>query len=169
MKEGEIVNRVAKSPLITLDLEELYPKGSRIGLDISQWLDEGLILREKPFRESLKAENWEAYTDAMIHVYCSTDAVVPAWAYMLISSYLKPFAKKVVVGSAEVLETVLFQEAISRIDVEEYRNKPVIIKGCSHLPVPDSAYVMALSRIQEVARSIQYGEACSSVPLFKKR
>ena len=169
MKEGEIVNRVAKSPLITLDLEAHYPKGPRIGLDISQWLDEGLILREKPFRESLKAENWEAYQDAMIHLYCSTDAVVPAWAYMLITSYLKPYARNVVVGSADVLETVLFQEVISGLDLEEYRNKPVIIKGCSHLPVPDSAYVMALARIQEVARSIQYGEACSSVPLFKKR
>lgn len=166
--EGEIVNRVAKSPIKTLDLEAHYPKGPRVGLDISQWLEEGLILREKPFREALKAEDWEAYTGARIHLYCSTDAVVPAWAYMLITSHLQPFAGTVVVGSAELLETVLFQEAIKAIDPEEYRDKPVIIKGCSHLPVPTSAYVMALSHIREAARSIQYGEACSAVPLFKK-
>ena len=166
--EGEIVNRVAKSPLITLDLEAYYPKGPRTGTEISQWLEEGLILREKPFRDALIAENWEPYQGAMVHLYCSTDAIVPAWAYMLITSYLNPYAKKVVVGTASLLETVLFQEALAEIDIEAYRDKPVIIKGCSHLPVPNTAYITALSRIQDVARSIQYGEACSSVPLYKK-
>ncbi len=169
MAEGEIVNRVANSPLITLDLETYYPKGRRAGIDISQWLEEGLLLREKPFREALKNEDWEKHSGSFIHLYCSTDAIVPAWAYLLITSYLQPFASQVVVGSSELLETVLFQEAIAGIDPEEYRDKPVIIKGCSHLPVPNSAYVMALSRIQEVARSVQYGEACSSVPLYKNR
>lgn len=168
MAEGEIVNRVAKSPLITLDLESYYPKGPREGIDISQWLEEGLLLREKPFRDALKAEDWEKFKGAFVYLFCSTDAIVPAWAYMLITSHLQPYAARTVVGSKDLLETVLFQEAIAGIDPEEFRDKPVIIKGCSHLPVPNTAYVMALTHIQEVARSIQYGEACSSVPLFKK-
>ena len=167
--EGEIVNRVAKSSLKTLDLEALYPSGPRISLDISDWLEEGLILREKAFRDALARENWENYEGSFVALHCSTDAIVPAWAYLLISSYLQPFAHKIVVGSQTLLETVLFQEALAEIDLEEYRDKPIIIKGCSHLPVPPSAYLMALDRIREIARSVQYGEACSSVPIFRRK
>ena len=167
--EGEIVNRVAKSPLLTLDLEEFYPKGGRFGIDLSQWLEEGLILREQPFRDSLKAHDWESYREGYVYLYCSTDAIVPAWAYMLIGSHLKGIAREVVVGSRELLETLLFRKGLKTMDLEAYRGRPVIIKGCSNLPVPSSAYVWALQRVQEVARSVMYGEACSAVPLFKKK
>jgi hypothetical protein len=166
--EKEIVNRVSKSPLVTLDLEEYYPKGERFGIDMSQWLEEGLILREKEFRESLKAHDWETYRDAYIYLYCSTDAIVPAWAYMLIGSYLQEVAGEVVVGPREQLETVVFRKRLEELDTEAYRDRPVIIKGCSNLPVPPSAYLWALQDIQKVARSVMYGEACSAVPLFKK-
>ena len=167
--EGEIVNRVAKSPLITLDLEEFYPKGERFGIDLSQWLEEGLILREQKFRDALKAYAWETYTEGYVYLYCSTDAIVPAWAFMLIGSYLQGIAREVVVGSREVLETLLFRKGLKTMDLEAYRDRPVIIKGCSNLPVPSSAYVWALQKVQEVARSVMYGEACSAVPLFKKK
>jgi hypothetical protein len=166
--EKEIVNRVSKSPLVTLDLEDYYPIGKRYGIDLSQWLEEGLILREKEFRDSLKTHEWETYRDAYIYLYCSTDAIVPAWAYMLIGSYLQGVAGEVVVGSREQLETVVFRKRLEALDTEAYRDRPVIIKGCNNLPVPPSAYLWALQDIQKVARSVMYGEACSAVPLFKK-
>lgn len=166
--EGKIVNRVANSKLLTLDLEELYPRGDRYVIDICQWLEEGFILREKPFRQSLKEHPWDTYKKGYVALYCSSDAIIPAWAYMLISSYLNPLAKRVVVGSPEVLETLLFRECLEDLDLEPFRNRPVIIKGCSELPVPPSAYVWALQRLQEVAKSVMYGEACSSVPIYKK-
>jgi len=166
--EGEIVNRVAKSPLITLDLEDWYTPGPRFGIDISQWLEEGLILREKNFREALAAHDWEAYRNGYAALFCSSEAIIPAWAYMLIGTYLKPIARRVVVGTPEMMETLLFREQLENLDLEPYRDRPVIIKGCSKLPVPPSAYVWALERVQEVAKSVMYGEACSSVPLYRK-
>jgi hypothetical protein len=167
MKE-EIVNRVAGSKLLTLDLEELYPRGQRFRVDLSQWLEEGLILREKEFRNALKAHDWETYRDGFVALSCSSDAIVPAWAYMLSGSNLKPVARKVVVGSSEAMETLLFNECLEKLDLEPYRDRPVVIKGCSKLPVPLSAYLWALQRLQDVARSVMFGEACSAVPLFKK-
>ncbi|MDG1571367.1 DUF2480 family protein [Robiginitalea sp. M366] len=167
--EGEIVNRVAQSSLRTLDLEELYPQGPRHGLDISPWLDQGIILREQPFREAVKAHDWAAYQDAFVYLYCSSDAIVPTWAYMLISTHLAPVARKVVVGSRELLESVIFSETLAAMDVEPFRDKPVIIKGCSHLPVPPTAYTQAVDRLLGVARTIQFGEACSSVPLYRRK
>ncbi|MDM9629999.1 DUF2480 family protein [Robiginitalea aurantiaca] len=166
--EKEIVNRVAKSKLTTLDLETFYPRGPRFEIDLSQWLDEGLILRETPFRNALKEHQWESYKDGYVAVHCSTDAIVPVWAYMLAGNYLKGIARETVVGSLEVLETILFREALSTIDLESLKDRPVIIKGCSNVPVPASAYVWAIQRIQEVAKSVMFGEACSSVPLFKR-
>ena len=167
--EGEIVNRVANSQLITLDLENWYTPGPRFGIDISQWLEEGLILREKIFREALAAHAWEQYQDGYVALYCSSDAIIPAWAYMLIGTYLKPVARQVVVGTPEMMETLLFRESLENLDLEPFRDRPVIIKGCSKLPVPPSAYLWALERVQEVARTVMYGEACSSVPLYRKR
>ena len=167
--EGEIVNRVSQSKLVTLDLEEIYPKGERFHIDVSQWLEEGFILREKDFREALKSHDWTAYRDGFISMACSTDAIVPVWAYMLLGSYLEGIAQRVVVGSPEFLETLLFREALEGLDLEPYKDVPVVIKGCSHLPVPESAYVWAQQQVQQVARSVMYGEACSAVPLFKKK
>lgn len=165
----EIVNRVAQSKLITFNLEDYYPKGERKVLDIKDWLYEGFILREKEFRSYVDEHDWSTYQDAYVALQCSSDAIVPSWAFMLIASKLQPYAKKVVQGSLENLETVLYQSILENLDVTEFMDKPVIIKGCSNKPVPENAYIMAVARIQEVAKSVMYGEACSSVPLYKKR
>jgi hypothetical protein len=164
----EIVNRVAKSPLVTVNLEDWYVPGPRFSIDLGQWLEEGLILREKPFREALAIHPWDTYKNGYVALQAPTDVVIPIWAYMLLGSYLKPIAKQVVVGSLERLETVLFQEHFSSVDLGLYENRPVIIKGCSRYPVPLSAYVWAIQKIQTVAKSVMFGEACSSVPLFRK-
>ena len=164
----EIVNRVANSKLVTFDLEDFYPKGERVLFDIKDWLLEGFVLREKDFRESAKEFGWSIYKDAYVALTCSTDAVIPGWAYMLLTTYLSPYAIKVVVGDLDTLESILYSELIQGLDVSEYQDKPVIVKGCSRKPVPQNAYIQLIQRLQPVARSIMYGEACSSVPLYKK-
>lgn len=164
---SEIINRVAQSKLLTFNLEDYYPAGERVLLDIKDWLYEGLILREKDFRSQLENHDWSGYQDAYVALNCSTDAVIPGWAYMLIATKLQPFAKKVVIGDLEALESSLYQSILEDLDVSAYEGKPVIIKGCSHKPVPPNAYLWATTKIQSVAKSVMYGEACSSVPLFK--
>ena len=164
----EIVNRVANSKLVTFDLEDLYPEGPRVLFDIKDWLLEGLVLREKEFRKSAKEHDWSQYEGAYVALTCSTDAIIPGWAYMLLSTYLAPVAKKVVTGDLEMLETVLYTEILHELDVSEYQDLPVIVKGCSRKPVPKNAYLQLINKLQPVAKSIMYGEACSSVPLFKR-
>ncbi|MCH2034131.1 MAG: DUF2480 family protein [Tenacibaculum sp.] len=165
----EIVNRVANSKLITIDLEDFYPSGNRVKFDISEWLFEGLLLREKDFREQVKNHDWSQYKDTYVALGCSTDAIIPSWAYLLLSTQLNPFAKKVIVGDLELLETVLFSEIITNLNVEDFTGKPVIIKGCANKPIPQSAYSFLIEKIQPVAKSIMFGEACSTVPLFKNK
>lgn len=165
----EIINRVAQSKLITFDLEELYPSGKRIEFDIKDWLFKELILREKDFRTYVENYNWQQHDGDYIALTCSTDVIIPGWAFMLISSRLLPFAKKVVVGNLEQLESAIYQDIIANLDVSSFKDKPVIIKGCSNKPVPQNAYINAISKIQKVAKSVMYGEACSSVPLFKRK
>ena len=164
----EIVNRVAQSKLITFNLEDFYPKGQRFLFDISQWLLEGFVLREKDFREEAKAHDWSQYKDQFVALDCSTDAIVPAWAYMLLATYLEPYAKKVVIGDLENLESHLYQEVIEKMDVSDLKDKPVIVKGCSNKPVPKNAYIFLINKLQPVVKSLMYGEACSSVPLYKQ-
>lgn len=164
----EIINRVANSKLVTFDLEDFYQSGTRIQFDISQWMVEGIVLREKEFREKASVHDWSQYQDCYVALYCSTDAIIPGWAFLLISLHLSPFAAKVSVGSLEELETILFTEMLQGIDFYEYKDKPVIIKGCAHKPVPANAYVLLAQKLQPFAKSIMYGEACSSVPLFKR-
>ncbi|GEP49968.1 hypothetical protein FNO01nite_06400 [Flavobacterium noncentrifugens] len=166
--EEEIINRVASSILEVFDLEDYYTKEERFQIDMSQWLTEGFLLREKDFREHLKNHDWVQYQDAFVAVNCSTDAIVPAWASILVTIYAVPFAKKIVNGSLEDLETAIYQDLLPKIDYSIYMDKPVIIKGCSKKPVPMSAYVLAAQYLQPFAKSIMYGEACSAVPLFKK-
>ncbi len=165
----EIVNKVANSALEVFDLEDYYPKGNRMQLDISQWLYEGFILRENDFRESLKNHDWSQYQDAYVAVHCSTDAIVPAWASILVTVHLTPFAKKVIDGNLADIDTALYQEILENLDYTIYKDKPLIIKGCSKKPVPMSAYVLAAQKLQPLAKSIMYGEACSAVPLYKRR
>lgn len=165
----EIINKVANSVLEVFDLEDYYPKEIRTQIDISQWLYEGFLLREKDFREVLKNHDWSQYKDHLVAINCSTDAIIPAWASILVTVYVSPFAKKVVLGNLSDLDVLLYQEILSEINYSIYQNKPIILKGCSKKPVPESAYIIAIQKLQRVAKSIMYGEACSAVPLYKKK
>ncbi|MEN1783677.1 MAG: DUF2480 family protein [Bacteroidota bacterium] len=165
----DIVNRVSQSALITFDLEELYPEGVRTSFDIKDWLYEGLILKEKDFRAKAQAFDWTQFQNHFVALHCSTDAIIPGWAYMLLASKLRPYTKKVVVGTQEQLETAIYQELLLHFDFSSFENKPVIIKGCSNKPVPQNAYIFAIEKVQNVAKSVMYGEACSAVPLFKRK
>ena len=164
-----IVNRVAASALITFDLEKLYQIGSRESIDLSQWLDQGLLLKEKEFRAQLKAHDWTIYRDKFIALQCSTEAILPAWASLLVMTYLQPFARKVVLGNLKDLEVQLFAEQIQLLELSPYKDQPVIIRGCSESTVPQDAYVQLIAKLQPVVKSLFYGEACSSVPLYKKK
>jgi hypothetical protein len=163
----EIINKVANSALEVFDLEDYYPKGIRAQVDISQWLLEGFLLKEKDFRAHLKEHDWAQYQDQYVAINCSTDAIIPAWASILVAIQLAPFAKKIVNGNLEDLDSALYEELLSKIDYSVYDNKAVIIKGCSKKPVPTRAYILAAHYLQPFARSIMYGEACSAVPLYK--
>lgn len=165
----EIINKVAESKLEVFDLEDYYPKGQRVQVDIAQWLIEGFLLREKDFRESLKNHDWSLYQDQLVAIHCSTDAIVPAWASILVAIQLAPFATKIIDGSIDDLNAALYEELLPKVDYSAYENKAVIIKGCSKKPVPTRAYILAAHYLQPYARSIMYGEACSAVPLFKRK
>jgi hypothetical protein len=165
----EIINKVANSKLEVFDLEDYYVVGNRVQIDISIWLTEGFLLIEKDFREHLKNYDFSIYQDAFVAINCSTDAIIPAWAKVLVAVYVTPFAKKTVCGNLNDLETAIYQEILPTLDYTKYIDKPVILKGCSKKPVPESAYILAIQYLQLYANSIMYGEACSAVPLFKKK
>ncbi len=165
----EILNRVAQSKLITFNLEDYYPEGKRAVLDIKDWLFEGIILREKEFRAFSEAHDWSQYEGTYVAMHCSTDAIVPGWAYLLLTLKLSVYAKKTVQGSLNDLETSLYQSLIEKLNVSEFQDKSVIIKGCSKKPVPANAYLFLAEKLRPVAKSIMYGEACSSVPLYKRK
>ncbi|MCT4629801.1 DUF2480 family protein [Winogradskyella sp.] len=165
----EIINRVANSKIKVIDLEDYYPEGKRTLFDIKDWLLEGLILREKEFRASVKNFDWSQYQDCYVALHCSTDAIVPDWAYMLIALELQQFSKLTIIGSLEDLEVVIFTSIISNLDSSIYKDQLVIIKGCSKKPVPVNALVLLSQKLKPIAKSIMFGEACSSVPLFKRK
>jgi hypothetical protein len=165
--EKEIINRVANSALITFDLEEYYQPGERILVDIKDQLFQGLILKEKEFRAFIKEHNWTKYQDKFVAVSCSTDAIIPIWAFMLVAIALKPYAKAIEFGTLEQLEEKLYSNTLSKINWEQFRNAKVVIKGCSKIAVPTSAYLTTAAYLQPIASSIMFGEACSTVPLFK--
>lgn len=165
----DIINRVAQSKLVVIDLEDFYPSGKRVLFDIKDWLYEGLVLREKEFRQLVKDYDWSIHQDQYVALSCSTDAIIPAWAYMLITLELVPYSKQTIIGDLETLETSIYQTIINSLNLDAYQDKPVIIKGCSHKPVPDNAYIMLSEKLQPLAKSVMYGEACSSVPLFKRK
>jgi hypothetical protein len=166
---AEIINRVANSKLKTFNLEEIYPAGDRVLFDIKDWLFQEIVLKEKDFREFVKTHDWSKYKNSFVAVTCSAEAVVPSWAFMLIAAEITPYAKKVVIGNLELLETVVYQELLSFIDLRDFQNCLVIIKGCSEKPIPSSAYAFLISKLQPIVKSILYGEACSSVPLYKAK
>ena len=162
-----ILNKVANSVLVNFDLESYIPKGSRTFIDISQWLEQGFLLREKPFREALITHDWKKYSRHHIALGCSTGAILPAWASLLVTSYLQPVAKIIVLGSLVELERQIFREMITELDLTPFEGKPIMIKGCSDVTIPQDAYILLVQRLQSVAKSLFYGEACSSVPLWK--
>jgi hypothetical protein len=165
--ENEITNKVATSGIITIDLEEFYPAGERKLIDIKAQLFQELILREKDFREYIKATDWSVYQDCYVAIICSADAIIPTWAYMLISLALEPYAKKICFGNLEQLESILYEEQLSKHDFEQYKDARVVVKGCGKLPVPTQAYVNLSAKLKPLAKSIMYGEPCSTVPLYK--
>ena len=166
---NEIINRVANSKLVTINLEDYYPEGKRVLFDIKDWLFEGFVLREKDFRNQVSEFDWSQFKDNYVALTCSSDAIIPGWAFMLLSIQLEPYAKKIIIGNLETLETSIYQDVLKNLDVSEFKYKPIIIKGCSKKPVPQNAYIMLATKLKPVAKSIMYGEACSSVPLYKNK
>lgn len=167
-EQDEIRNKVAESGLITFNLEDLYQVGPRRTFDLKDFLFEGLILREKDYRQQLKDLDWSAYQDTFVNIECTVDAIVPQWSYMLAATYLQPVAKRVVMGTSETLETVLYQEALANLDLSQFKDERVIVKGCSKYPVPTSAFVEFVSKLRPITKTVMYGEACSTVPIYKK-
>ncbi|QII72255.1 DUF2480 family protein [Apibacter sp. B2966] len=165
----EIINKVEKSGLITLDLEDIYPKEPRMLFDLKDYLYEGLVLREKEFRENLSKLDWKMYENAYVAVTCTSDAIVPSWSYLLIANYLTGVAKLISFGTLEDLERDIFTEIIDKMDVDSYKDKKIIIKGCSRKPVPQNAYLQLIQKLKPIASSLMFGEACSTVPIFKKK
>lgn len=164
---NEIVNRVANSSIVTIDLEEFYRPEERLIFDLKDFLFEGLVLREKDFRLALKELDWDIYKDKLVVINCSADAIVPNWAFMLVGTYLSNLNIEYIIGDLQALEHYLFEKSISNIDPKKFEGKPVVIKGCSKQPVPLFAYGRILSVVQPYAKSVMYGEPCSTVPLFK--
>jgi Protein of unknown function (DUF2480) len=165
----EIINKVSQSGLITFDLEDLYVPGDRVLFDLKEWLFEELILKEKDFRARLKEHDWEQYNGKFVAIICSADAIVPTWAFMLIASHLETHAKKITFGNLQKLEEEIFDEAISKLNQADFKDQKVIIKGCSKIDVPVSAYVKLTEILRPVVKSIMYGEPCSTVPVFKRK
>ncbi|MFN4144937.1 MAG: DUF2480 family protein [Runella sp.] len=164
----EIINKVAKSGLVSLDLEEFYHHGERVVYDLKDNLYMGLILKEKDFREFLKSYDWSQYKDKNVAITCTEDAIIPTWAYMLLTLYLSPFAHCVVFGDLNDLEEKLFYEALDRLPLEQFREARVVVKGCSKYPVPTAAYVELTRKLRPVVQSLMFGEPCSTVPLYKR-
>lgn len=165
----QIINKVAQSGLITLNLEDYYDSGTREFIDLKEHLYEGLILRERDFRDFVKSNDWAFYQDANVAIDITTDAIVPAWAFMLVASAVSPFAKTIIKGSLADLNKHLYTLALQKIDLNQFQDRLVIVKGCSNVPVPESTYVELCNMLQPVVKSLSYGEACSKVPLYKRR
>jgi hypothetical protein len=165
--EEVFVNKVEESGIITLDLEAFYPKEETAVFDMKDYLFMGLILKEKDFRETMKSLDLEPYKGKNIALTCSADAVIPVWAYMLVVSYLQPVATAIIFGDAEFLHKTLFLKNIAKINTAGYEDKRVVIKGCGELPITEAAYVAITGLLRPVAKSIMYGEPCSTVPIYK--
>lgn len=163
-----IKNKVAESGIITLDLEKYFPTTEIVEFDIKDYLFMGMILKEKDFRQSLKELDLEKYKEKLVAVTCSADAVIPMWAYMLIASTLQPIAKEVSMGNKEDLKTKEIINNVKKINTEEYLDKRIVIKGCGEHPIPEGAYLEITKLLRPVAKSIMFGEPCSTVPIFKK-
>lgn len=165
--EETIVNRVAKSGIVTIDLEEYFPKEQIVEFDIKDWLFHGLILKEQDFRTRLQEHDWAAYQDKHVTIYCSTEAIIPFWAYMLLATELQPFAKSITQGNRKTFLQQYYRDLIQTLHPEEYKGKRIVVKGCSDKDVPASAYAEITARLLPYVKSIMYGEPCSTVPVYK--
>ena len=164
---SEIINKVAKSGLITLDIKTFKGSQNRKVIDIKNWLFEGMILKEKKFREHLKDEDWEQYKDAFVALHCSTDTIIPVWAYMLLTKYLNPYASIIIYGNEKELEKKIFHLNIKNFDAKPLENKRVLLKGCTDTYIPEDSYVQLSNKLMGNVKSLMFGEACSNVPIFK--
>lgn len=167
MSDLEIKNKIAESGLINFDLSQLVPKGNRIGIDLKDFLYMELILKEKDFREKIANINSEDYRDSYVYIYNSADAIVPLWAYFLLTAKLTETAKKIVFGNKEDLEVLLMHNAIQTYDFREMLGKRVLVKGCSDESIPANAYIELVQQLKPIVKSLMFGEACSNVPIFK--
>ncbi len=165
----EIVNRVEKSGIITIDLDTYFPPDPILAFDIKDWLWQGLVLKEKDFRDRLEITDWSEYQDKIVCVFCSADAIVPYWAYMLLAVKLQPVAKELVYGNIDQYLSLHYSKELEKLKVADFEDKRIIIKGCGDKPVPVSAYVEVTRLLAPVAKSIMYGEPCSTVPVFKRK
>ena len=165
----KIVNKVALSPLLTLDLEEYYPKEEIKTFDLKPYLFMELILKEKDFRAALLNTDWSIYQDKIIAVTCTVDAIIPIWAYMLVATYLEPVAKDVIMGNEKKAAEQTLLKKIQAINIDKYTDKRIVVKGCGEIPIGDFAYMEITKRLRPVAKSIMYGEPCSTVPVYKKK
>ena len=165
---ADIVNRIANSPIITLKLEEHYPKGDRVLLDIKDHLFQGLILRERDFRGWIKSHDWSQYEGQHVAITCSVDTIIQTWAWMLLEVSLQPYASTVVFGNLEKLEERLWIDTLQQMDWEQFQDRPVVLKGCSDIKIPDSVYVEATRYLQPRVKKLSFGEPCSTVPVYKR-
>ena len=166
----DLVNKVAQSGIVSFDLEEYFPETDDIiSFDLKDYLFKGLILREKDFRDALGLINWETYSGKYLAVFCSADAIIPNWAYMLIAANAQPFTTEIIMGNPEEAIKRIYSEKLSNLDIEQYRDQRIVIKGCGDKPVPVDAYLEITKLLRPVAKSIMYGEPCSTVPVFKKK
>ena len=164
----ELINRVAASAIVSLNMEEFYPQEERMVFDLANYLEQGLVLREKEFRAALKSLDWNSYQGKWVAVSCSADAIVPTWAFMLVCTYLEGLAKGYCVGDLEALEQYIVEDTLSKLPLESYKDRSVVIKGCSKVAIPLFAYGRLVSILQREAKSLMFGEPCSTVPLYKK-
>ncbi len=165
----EIKNKIEESGLIQLDLQDFIAKGERVVIDLKDFLYEGVMLREKDFRDKIAASDWTQYQDKFVAITNTADAIIPLWSYMLLASALQPYVKILIRGYKSHLEGALLRIAIENIDTEQYRDARVIVKGCGKIPIPESAYIALTMKLQPVVKNLMFGEACSTVPVFKKK
>jgi hypothetical protein len=165
----QFVNKVAESGLITIDLEKYFPVGETAVFDLKDYLFMGLILKEKDFREALKNADWSVYAGKNVALTCSADAIIPVWAWMLAATYLQPVTKEIIMGDEKELHRYLFLKNIDAIDVTDFADQRVVIKGCGETPIADYVYMEITKKLRPVVKSIMYGEPCSTVPVYKKK
>jgi hypothetical protein len=167
-EKKEIINRVAASPLVTMDLEEYYPEGERVTFDIKEILYQGMVLKEKEFREYAKSSDWSGFTDKNVAITCSADSIIPVWAYMIVGTKISPYARHYVFGNLYNLELSLWKESLSKLNPEKYSDAKIVIKGCGRKTIPEHAFLEATRILWPYVSSIMYGEPCSTVPVYKR-